>query len=710
MNYAEKYLKYKKKYIDLKNIKGGNFITFEADENKYKIDNNKTGLFNGELFIDGIGITKILYKGKWDNIKQGYHYFGLFKTIKKSKIIKEYEIDCVGEFNKEDKNIIFSGIYSDKITNKDFLNYINIPFNGYKPDNGEYKPINELIHDEKYIDARGDIFEPYSKKTLFYQEGWYYLNYGQQYIFNPIINGYNVYHDEKINYIKDIKDDTLKFIKFLNNLYLKYKNVNEKIKKIIEKYIDNHNNLEINEWLYFVSHCLQINILIINATEYNVESLKKFNYDHKIYSESNKYFNKKTITLYCKNNNFYTIFHNDDVVIYNLITDLEYQERIKNCESEIMYKHFGIINFQGASCYLHASLQLLLHCPPFLKYLNEVKKINEKNKFYKLNRGTDIIFNNGNISKDFYNNKNNIDKIIIASKLTCGKQEDSNDFFLNIFNILIENNILYDDCKINVDFTKIHLKKKYKKCYNIIYKNINNPINNIFKHYIGSYIYCGNQLNSIKYDEQIILSLELIKKYDKYDFDLESYFKKEELLDDNSLEECKKKNEVTYKQIKLYYLSEIFIIQLKRFYTESKHIKYDKHTHTDRKKYPIYKLLSGKYIRLEKDEAIDENNAWIWDFKKIKINDALNNIPKNINFENYIDIDYGYNNSTEYELIGYNVHQGSINGGHYVAYSYIKKENSWYYYNDSICNSNISGTLELNKAYFLMYQRISKNI
>ena len=88
MNYIEKYFKYKKKYIDLKNIKGGNFIKFEADKNKYIIDNNKNGLFEGEIFIDDVKITDVIYNGKWNCEKDNYHYFGIFNDSLKKKNIE----------------------------------------------------------------------------------------------------------------------------------------------------------------------------------------------------------------------------------------------------------------------------------------------------------------------------------------------------------------------------------------------------------------------------------------------------------------------------------------------------------------------------------------------------------------------------------------------------------------------------------------------
>ena len=81
-----------------------------------------------------------------------------------------------------------------------------------------------------------------------------------------------------------------------------------------------------------------------------------------------------------------------------------------------------------------------------------------------------------------------------------------------------------------------------------------------------------------------------------------------------------------------------------------------------------------------------------------------------------MDTSYGYNNSTEYTLIGYNIHNGNAEQGHYYAYSYIESENIWYKYNDSKCTTkspefiNIKNPPDLNNAYILMYQQKPKKI
>ena len=674
MDYKEKYLKYKKKYIDLKNIKGGNFITFEADENKYKIDNNKTGLFNGELFIDGIAgieIIKMLYKGKWDNIKQGYHYFGLFKNIKKSKIIKEYKIDCVGEFNKEGKNIIFSGIYSDKITNKDFSNYINKPINGYKPDNGEYRPIDELINDNlKFFKETNK--KSYLKEILFYQENWYYFlpNNEKSTLLEKIINGYNAINVGKIDSNKNIED-----------VYNSFYDNTENTKNIYDLYISNVSN---DNLFKLCSLLLNVNIVCIteihNEGKYdNIDIIKDdlskledddfitynyFYYYHKIYTvekniKTEKYFNNKTIIFYEKKNIYYNLFNNDDVIKYNLIIDLNYNKRIKN--TEIIYQNFGIGN-RGNTCYLNACLQFFIHCPPFLKYLNEIKNKKKLNDFYKI-KDIDIIFNNGIDLENFYNNRSNIHKIQDLLKLGISEQEDSELCITRIFDVLEEIERLYD---VNIEINYDNIKYPY---YNIILKNINNPIKNIFKFYCTSSIFCGDKIVSESYNEFFILNLDLTKnivindkgdQIEQYTFELSKFFVLEKIDIAEPVKQCTfLQTTNNFKQFKLYYLSEIFIISLKR-----------------------WNSVSGT-----------------------KIYDKIN-IPLEIDLQENLHDKYIYTGSTRYKLISYIVQGGGAGGGHYWSYSYIEKENTWYKYNDSY-KGKVNGTPELADAYVLMYQRIN---
>ena len=123
----------------------------------------------------------------------------------------------------------------------------------------------------------------------------------------------------------------------------------------------------------------------------------------------------------------------------------------------------------------------MLHCPPFLKYLNVKKNKNKLNKFYEIN-DIDIIFNNGNIDKDFYNNRTNIINIVKFLNFISGSQADSGECLNNILNILYEENRIFDNFDIYKNIDSENLPKNF---FNILLKNINNPIYNIFRFYFS---------------------------------------------------------------------------------------------------------------------------------------------------------------------------------------------------------------------------------
>ena len=677
MDYKQKYLKYKKKYIDYKNMNGGKNIIFSAKEDKYIIDNKKNGLFQGDIFIDNEKITDKLYKGIWNCNKKKYHYFGNFINSIKNKT---YKIDCVGEFIKKNSKIIFNGIYSDKLITTDFLKYKNIPLNEYNPNEGDYHPIDVLINDNlKFFNEKNK--KSYLKEILFYQEGWYCLlpNKEQFTLLENIIHGYNSI--SKLNIDTKITISSMYSHKQLPDRYNYSTTKKQYIKNIYDSYNKNNSN---DDLFTLCSLLLNVNILCIteihNKGNYeNIELVLDdlstyrdtdysqydyFYYDYKIYTvdENEKYFNNKTIIFYKKKDIYYNLFNNDDVIKYNLIMDLNYKKRIKN--TEIIYNNFGIGNC-GNTCYLNSCLQFFIHCPPFLKYLNERKNKKKLNDFYKIN-DVDIIFNNGIDLKNYYNNSSNIYKIQDFLELDKYQQGDTGECILKIYDIIEEKNITFDINDMIIKYDNI----KYPH-YNIILKNINNPINNIFSSYICSTIFCENTKVSESYEPLSILNLNLTKikdiikdkndidiEIEKYIFDLSNFFKLEKIEKSEKYKTCEILKKNAFKQFKLYYLSKIFIISLKRWHG-----------------------ISRK-----------------------KISDKID-IPLEIDFKDYMHEKYSYDDDTKYKLIGYIIQSGSVSGGHYWSYSYIENKKKWNVYNDSR-EYEVNGTPELENAYVLMYQKI----
>ena len=68
------------------------------------------------------------------------------------------------------------------------------------------------------------------------------------------------------------------------------------------------------------------------------------------------------------------------------------------------------------------------------------------------------------------------------------------------------------------------------------------------------------------------------------------------------------------------------------------------------------------------------------------------------------DTDLSLLGSTNYELIGLTVHQGTINAGHYIAY--VKRENTWYQFNDERYRIESEREALSQQAYLLFYRQI----
>ena len=94
------------------------------------------------------------------------------------------------------------------------------------------------------------------------------------------------------------------------------------------------------------------------------------------------------------------------------------------------------------------------------------------------------------------------------------------------------------------------------------------------------------------------------------------------------------------------------------------------------------------------------------DYGKNKINDVNRLILEfEIDLKNYISFYFGQ--KTKYRLMAICTHIGhSGPTGHYVAYCYNKKNDSWYNFNDSSCRQCGKNGLNYNSPYLLIYEMI----
>jgi ubiquitin C-terminal hydrolase len=57
-----------------------------------------------------------------------------------------------------------------------------------------------------------------------------------------------------------------------------------------------------------------------------------------------------------------------------------------------------------------------------------------------------------------------------------------------------------------------------------------------------------------------------------------------------------------------------------------------------------------------------------------------------------------------YKLYAVVVHQGSVSGGHYIAYT--RRGDNWYYFSDSHCKQTTWDIVKNSQAYILFYELI----
>ena len=112
-------------------------------------------------------------------------------------------------------------------------------------------------------------------------------------------------------------------------------------------------------------------------------------------------------------------------------------------------------------------------------------------------------------------------------------------------------------------------------------------------------------------------------------------------------------------------------------------------------------------LRKELPTEIDLSKIYIRKYISSKITEDIENIPSEINFEQYLD-EKNYMNgiNKNYKLINFIKHIGdSAEVGHYTEYS-LNTDKNWYFFDDDDDPKIIFKDDYLKQAYILMYQRI----
>lgn len=217
-----------------------------------------------------------------------------------------------------------------------------------------------------------------------------------------------------------------------------------------------------------------------------------------------------------------------------------------------------------------------------------------------------------------------------------------------------------DKEKMNIVISSLYFRKNYLK-------NNHSVINDIFSGIYITKIKCKNCLNtSVRFEQNTILSLAMPKlsRWESCSLEkcLDDYFVKiDELNGDNkySCDYCNEKTEAT-KKTDFWNSPKRMIIQLKRFTAYGSRID-------TTIKFPIDNLNMEKY------------------------------------FNEYSDT------KSSYDLYGVIMHYGSMNFGHYVAFTRNPINNKWYHYDDSnvrhVPDNEIESAIQNYAAYVLFYKK-----
>ena len=327
----------------------------------------------------------------------------------------------------------------------------------------------------------------------------------------------------------------------------------------------------------------------------------------------------------------------------------------------------GLANL-GNTCYINSCMQILSHCNNLNIILN---KYNKENIYNKDENGSLFLewkdLNNMMWCKNCTIAPKRFISIIQKVSLkknidlfTGYAQNDLPEFLLFIIDSF--HDALKREVKIDVfGKTKNEVDVLAKSCFNMIKELYSKNYSEIFELFYGINVSLimdmNNNILSCKPEPYSTINLSIPKKNACTLYECFDYFTNYEILDgDNKwFNEKTGLKQIVKKSMQFWNFPKILVVNINRF---------------------------------------DNLNK--------KINTLVSIDNKNINLSKYI---LGYDKSSyNYELFGICNHSGNCFGGHY--YSYVKNNNKWYEFNDTIVSEIKEDKIITNKAYCFFFKKI----
>ena len=361
----------------------------------------------------------------------------------------------------------------------------------------------------------------------------------------------------------------------------------------------------------------------------------------------------------------------------------------------IYYFHLKGLDNIGLTCYMNATLQCLLHVSELIsyflnEYLNDFKKLNEKNK---------NVPSHGNISKAFY-------------ELVKGVYSENKSI----------NNSLYSKTSItskkNINNLKSFSPKNFHKVlgtYNSQFKNLEANDSKDLILYLLQTIH-----SEINYLSDTKITSELPDQYDRnnsfnyfiktYDFQNLSIISRIFYGTYENMTKCLNCSKILYNFQKFEFIS----------FGVSNYVGKDFNIYNgfeDNQKVQLLKENNKFYCNLCKklcDAEICSKIILPPNKLLINIDYGKNKIfqPKSVKFDEEIDItkyvNFNYGIKIKYKIIGVCSHYGSSGqSGHYVAFCKHRENGKWYYFNDSSCIECDKNRIYGGTPYLLLYEKIN---